>query len=140
MTGHPACCRTHPCDRCSTCLSGTCCLTVPADSLVDTTAVQTANLDRLREAIAIDQATRSTLSDLVRADATTSLIHRVLDAVPRPDPVPVRLVDQPSAANQATPITPAALGPGTPPALPSPGPSVTDLLTQHQPAERNQQP
>lgn len=111
MTTHPACCQTHSCDYCPTCLSGTCCQTVTGGR-ARATQHQT-DLDRLWEGIVADQAGQPSLSELLQAETSASLIHRLLGA-PVSEPA-VPLVHQ--ASHRPERVT-AALRRAELPALP----------------------
>lgn len=132
MTAHPACCLTHNCDLCPTCLSGTCCLVVPVSAAAPAAQPPTG-LDHLRQGIAADLADQSSLSDLIQAEASRLSVHRLLAGTPVSEPAPVTLVHPPSRRpEQAAP----ALHETEQPALPPGAQSPTDLLTQQQAINR----
>jgi|GEM_PF-7134381 len=115
---HPTCCSGHTCDLCPTCLSGTCCLTSPNGTAAPAVI---SDLDTLRQAIATDQDGRSSLTDLLVAEVSASLLRQLIEAASEP----VTVVQQP----QAKP-THRDLNTPPPPALPAGSPSTTDLFTQ----------
>lgn len=116
MPAHPCADHYATCDHCDRCdRLGECCMTSSA-SVQASTDYRTTGLSVLRQAIASDQDSRASLTELVQADVATSTIRRLLGGAPRTPEVPT-----------------APIRSDCPPALPSP--RFPDLLT-HQPQER----
>lgn len=129
MPNHPCSGHVATCDHCYRCeVLRECCLTVPTRA--DTQAAQyQEDLERVLEGIAADQADQPSLSELIQAEASDSLIRRLLAGAPAPEAVPAPLVRKsPQRTQQPAPALHRTAQPALPPANASP----SDLLTQQQ--------
>jgi hypothetical protein len=86
-------CADHPCDRCPTCLSGTCCLTVPSSGPTLTTTITVDQVDRLRDAIAQEAESVVGLAQLIQFDVTVRCGVESAPAALPPAPEPVDIFD-----------------------------------------------